>query len=235
MKRVLIDQGHSRVKWCLADDRGPGRARADNLGALHAAVGGVEEVWLASVAPSAARRAFLDGLPGEASHIRIVTTPLPELPVQAPYAGLGVDRWLACNGLWNRRQTAFCLADVGTATTVDVVDYQGRHRGGWIAPGPGTALAGLAARASGLAAPAYPVNPGAATDTASALGAGLRLQQAGLIDACWLRACRMLDAPLELWLTGGDCETIQFALAVPARRDTDLVLKGLFDLSRGRT
>lgn len=53
---------------------------------------------------------------------------------------LGVDRWLNLIGAYeislaeNSKQ-AFCVIDCGTAITIDVVDRQGCHKGGFIIPG----------------------------------------------------------------------------------------------------
>ena len=49
---------------------------------------------------------------------------------------LGVDRWLA---MLAARQAAagqgVCVVDCGSALTLDVVDHEGRHLGGYIVPG----------------------------------------------------------------------------------------------------
>lgn len=47
---------------------------------------------------------------------------------------LGVDRWLALLAAFNQYGAA-CIVDVGSAVTVDVVDAQGQHLGGYIVPG----------------------------------------------------------------------------------------------------
>lgn len=236
MTRLLVDLGHTRLKWAAAGPRGPERIRHGDPAALKADAAAATAVHLVSVVPEAARATLIDALGDMPGRLHLLTIPGDDLAVAAAYDGLGVDRWLAFNALWAARRRAFCLADIGSATTVDVVDDAGRHHGGWIAAGPATALSGLAARATALPAVTSAIVPdGPVRDTAGALGAGALLQQAGFIEICWLRACRHLGVPLELWLTGGGAESVQSAMPVPAQRDPDLVLKGLYELTRRQT
>jgi len=48
---------------------------------------------------------------------------------------LGVDRWLALLAAYHRWRTAVLVIDLGTAVTLDYVDQQGGHLGGYIVPG----------------------------------------------------------------------------------------------------
>ncbi|WP_352284776.1 type III pantothenate kinase, partial [Pseudoalteromonas sp. Q18-MNA-CIBAN-0097] len=49
---------------------------------------------------------------------------------------LGIDRWLALiAGFTLYPNTACIVVDAGTATTIDVLDSEGLHLGGWILPG----------------------------------------------------------------------------------------------------
>ena len=48
---------------------------------------------------------------------------------------LGIDRWLAMLAAYNRAGGACMVIDSGTAFTLDVVDEQGLHLGGYIIPG----------------------------------------------------------------------------------------------------
>ncbi len=48
---------------------------------------------------------------------------------------LGADRWAAMLGAFNDCRCACCVIDCGTAVTVDYVDDDGVHIGGYIAPG----------------------------------------------------------------------------------------------------
>lgn len=48
---------------------------------------------------------------------------------------MGLDRWLAMVASWEKYQTALCLVGCGTALTIDVIDFEGKHLGGYIVPG----------------------------------------------------------------------------------------------------
>ncbi|WP_158972411.1 type III pantothenate kinase [Paraglaciecola sp. L3A3] len=48
---------------------------------------------------------------------------------------LGVDRWLAMLACRKKFNGNFAVLDFGTAMTCDVVNINGQHLGGWIAPG----------------------------------------------------------------------------------------------------
>ena len=65
--------------------------------------------------------------------------------VSAEYKGLknsyqdtnqmGVDRWLSMIASWEVNQSALCLVSCGTASTIDLIDHDGHHQGGYIIPG----------------------------------------------------------------------------------------------------
>ena len=48
---------------------------------------------------------------------------------------LGVDRWLAMLAAYSRANRACLIADIGTAFTLDGIDSDGEHLGGFILPG----------------------------------------------------------------------------------------------------
>lgn len=56
---------------------------------------------------------------------------------------LGADRWMAIVGAVAHHQPPLLVMDLGTATTIDLVDADSRHLGGIILPGPGTMLRAL--------------------------------------------------------------------------------------------
>lgn len=231
----LLELGHSRLKLApLAPGGRPGPSRTLEAAAFGswlesgaAATG--DRFRLAAVPGADAVRPVIDALELGGHDWRRITTGTPDLPVSPAYPGLGVDRWLAIQPAWSATRAAFCLVDAGTATTIDVVDDAGVHRGGWILPGAAAARDGLLARAPGLERPAVDVGESLepAGETAPALERGLRLQQVGAIERA-LRQARALpgcDAP-ALILTGGAAPPLQSHLQ-GARVEPDLVLRGL--------
>ena len=63
---------------------------------------------------------------------------------------VGKDRLLDCLGALSLAKAPLLVIDMGTATTVNVVDAQGRFRGGMIIPGVQTSVNALSARAAQL-------------------------------------------------------------------------------------
>lgn len=56
---------------------------------------------------------------------------------------LGVDRWLAMVSVWTRFKRACCVVCAGTALTIDLIDGDGQHLGGYILPGLRTTISSL--------------------------------------------------------------------------------------------
>lgn len=141
-------------------------------------------------------------------------------------AQLGVDRWLAMVGAWSRVGRACCVVDCGTAATVDAVDASGRHLGGFILPGIGTARRALLQqtripRVEDVTSPAE-----FGTDTASAVAIGARLAVLGAIEHA-LRALAAGDGEPTLFLAGSEAELLLPRLTTPHVLAPALVLEGM--------
>ncbi len=235
----LLELGHSRLKL--------GRRHEDGVGDIEAIELDRFGPWVAGKQPAAQDRFWLAAVPmpevtarvtGELDRAGLQWTSLSTgsaaLPVAASYAGMGVDRWLALQPAWQRLHSSFCLVDCGTATTVDLVDARGAHRGGWIMPGMDAARQGLLARAPGLRRPAIetPSVPRAARDTAEAIESGLLLQQIGGIVQAYTVATGLPEFAQSppLVLTGGAAAPLKLGLearGIPVRAEPDMVLQGL--------
>lgn len=231
----LLELGHSRLK--LARRAGKALADVQSFPLEHFGQ------WLAGQAPVPADRFWLSSVPLPAVTARVsdvlaraglewtaVTTGSAALPVAASYSGMGVDRWLAIQPVWTALRAPFCLVDCGTATTIDVVDGRGAHRGGWIMPGIAAAREGMLARAPGLRRklPEHSALPLPARDTAQGIEDGLLLQQAGGIARAYRIAAGApgVDGEPALVMTGGAAAPLQ-SLLEGARVEPDLVLRGL--------
>lgn len=236
----LLEMGHSRLKWArrTADaapgalaDHGVVTSHGDRRSLLEAIAESPGAGVVLAAVPKPERVAGLTGaLDAAGIAWRRIETGRPALDVAPAYPGLGVDRWLALQWPWLQAGQAFCVADCGTAVTLDVVDGGGVHRGGWILPGMDSAAAGLVARAPGLADAGRedpvddPRKPG--RNTRAGLTRGLLLQLAGGIGACHEAAGQALGVETTLWLTGGDAVRVA-PLLKAARTDPHLVLRGL--------
>ncbi len=232
----LVELGHSRLKLARLADR-------EHLEDF--AVMSLEQFpqWLEQRAPESADCFCIAAVTGTEPRRRMtralarggwrwceVTTGLVELPVAASYAQLGVDRWLALQSAWSKVRGSCMVVDCGTATTLDLLDGDGCHAGGWIMPGPEAAHAGLLLRAPGLDRPRPPsaasVEP--ALETAGAIEQGLWLQQAGAVKLAFEASVTggWIDRDAVVLLTGGAAKPLQSRLE-GARLAPDLVLEGL--------
>lgn len=183
--------------------------------------------YLASVAAPMLTVSLLDALTQRFQRISIARTQRVFAGLHIAYADprkLGVDRFLALLGAHARGTPALVVA-VGTALTLDLLDGDGRHRGGRIAPSPALMREALHARAAHL-----PVTGGVyaefADDTEAALASGCEGAALALIERSQHGARALLDAAPQLLLHGGG------ALALlPQLRDAEhaprLLLEGL--------
>ena len=142
---------------------------------------------------------------------------------------LGVDRWLAVLAA-SRRYSAdvVVVVDCGSAITVDIL-AEGRHLGGYIAPGLRLMMSALYRNTSQVKVAAL---SGAelvrGRDTDGAVTAGVLSMTVGLVE----RVCRdetKKGASLSLVVTGGDAAEVMRHLNVPCavHECNDLVLDGL--------
>jgi type III pantothenate kinase len=233
---LLIDLGHSRLKWALSRD---GVFATDSIRACPAEApqplfASIEQARPGRVLWSPQGRGErMDELrnvfEGLGLSCLAVTTGSLDLPVKPAYPALGSDRWLALQWPWQQSRRALCVIDCGTAVTVDAVDGGGRHLGGWIMAGLPALLGGLARTAPRLPEP--DLDPrhaeGPAKDSAEAIGGGFLLQLIGGIEAALERLDPVLGDRVDYWLTGGNAGLISAALRRPHRLDDHLVLRGL--------
>ncbi len=121
------------------------------------------------------------------------------------------------------------IVDMGTATTVTVVDENGRYIGGCILPGAGIALHALAQNAALL--PRIDITPpqkAIATNTLDSMKAGIVFGSAGAVDGILDRYAAALGRePASIVATGGLCGAVCPHCRHDIRCDATLVLKGL--------
>ena len=235
-----LDIGNTRTKWrcgALA-----GALPAPELPALAAKprrvrianVGGDQAVLAAAV-----QRSY-----GVGAEFAVVTPTLGG--VRCGYRRpeqLGIDRWLATVAAWRQAPAATVVVGVGTAATVDIVAADGRHLGGYIAPGLGLLCAALrrgtadrgirtAAQAGGAprtraAWPKLPVGtPG--RSTGEAVAAGVATMLVGFVEAAVASVPGSRGvADAEVFVTGGDAPALAAAWRRPVRQVPTLVLDGL--------
>lgn len=246
---LLIDLGNTRIKWAWLSGagkklEGAGAARTgDQLsdlpfldreeaaaGALACNVAGIE----------LGRK--LAGLVHERLAIELVFVQAQSSAcgVTAAYANplnLGADRWAALIGAHALGPADYCIVDAGSTMTMDLLLADGRHLGGYIAPGREMSLAAmakgtaeLASRLRNHAERPQDLTPG--IDSAEAMEKGTLAAQLGMIRSGMERlASEGADSPVLLLTGGGAGELIATGELPEAQLVTDLVLRGLAALA----
>lgn len=235
MSGWLFDLGNSRLKIAPLQAEGPGEVAViehDGTRFAHGwearLPGRIAAAYLASVAAPALAASLLEALAARGVTVDVADTLPACAGVRIAYAqprNLGVDRFLALLAAHARGPAATLLVGVGTALTVDLLDAEGLHHGGRIAPAPALMRAALHARAAQL-----PVRGGDyaefATDTTDALASGCLGAALGLIESSRDAARRLLATAPRLLLHGGGAPELQAHLA-DAQAVPALVLEGL--------
>ncbi len=251
MTMLLVDIGNSRIKWARFDGTHLSRGRAAAHSAWRAAdfarrllrpVGGLEQALVASVAGAAADRRLAAAARERGVAARFVAVPRAGGGVRVGYLEpwrLGVDRYVAMVGAHALfREVPVCVVGVGTAMTVDLLDADGRHRGGVIVPAPNLMVDTLLAKTQGIRRRAQGGAVGGkgifARSTRDAIELGSRYAAAALVDRAVEEAAGLLKhAPLVV-LTGGEAAAIRPLLRSRWVGVPDLVLRGLAVLARTR-
>ncbi|MEN5059321.1 type III pantothenate kinase [Luteimonas sp. TWI1416] len=238
----LFDLGNTRLKYAPLDGVGIGPV----AGTAHAA-GGLDPAWIerlpprietavvASVASPALRAVLLDALAARGAQVELART-LPALDgVTIAYADptrLGVDRFLALLAARAQAASPVVVVGVGTALTIDLLDADGRHLGGRIAPSPTLMREALQRRVAQL-----PATGGRylefASDTDDALASGCEGAAVALVERSLVQAEMRIGVTPDLLLHGGGAADLQPHLP-RAQMRPDLVLAGLARWYRAR-
>ena len=230
MTAWLFDLGNTRLKCApLHVDGSIGETLAiahdDGADWLEALPSGAV-ACIASVASDARRAALFDALCTRFTRLHRARTERSLGPLRIAYenpAHLGVDRFLAMLGQCGDGPAL--VVGVGTALTIDLLDANGRHHGGRIAPSPELMREALHARAAQL-----PLDGGRyaefADDTDHALASGCEGAALALVERSLHSAQSTLGVAAALCLHGGGAEALRERL--PAHRWLpDAVLRGL--------
>lgn len=229
----LFDLGNTRLKFAPLQGDAVGAVQAMPHAQLlaedareHLPHGTVARV--ASVAAPAIGDALLRRLSARFDRIE-VARPLPrcgDVRIAYPVPGhLGVDRFLTLLAA-HARGGAALIVGVGTALTIDLIDADGLHRGGRIAPSPALMREALQARVRQL-----PAEGGGyaefADDTPDALASGCEGAALGLVERSLAQARLLLGTPPRLLLHGGGADALRARLPDATEAAPVLVLEGL--------
>ncbi len=147
-------------------------------------------------------------------------------------SNLGMDRVVDCVAALAMYTPPVAVFDMGTATTLSVVDRGGVFRGGMILPGLALSLEALSARAAQL--PPITLSPPEGllgTNTASCMKYGALYGAAGAIEGIVGRLEEKLG-PLTVVLTGGNSTLVRPLLRISTAWEPHLTFLGLGKLWR---
>lgn len=232
MSDWLFDLGNSRFKFAVLerDRAGTVQAWAHGAEAMDAAAvaalprGGT--AYVASVAAPALTATVLDALRSRFAQVQVAHTAAACAGVRIAYAQphkFGVDRFLALLAAHGGGDVL--VVGVGTALTLDLLDRDGLHHGGRIAPSPTTMRQALQQRAAQLPAEGGHYHEFAA-DTADALASGCDGAALALIERSLQQGEALLARRPRLLLHGGGAPALLHALPAAEQRPS-LVLDGL--------
>jgi len=210
--RWLFDLGNTRLKYApLGADGQLGELialpwRDSDIAAMlsDTSIGG-DAAYVSSVASSEVSVALLDALTQRFKRISIARTQHAFAGVRIAYdnpAALGVDRFLALIGAHARGSGAALIVSVGTALTIDLLDADGRHHGGRIAPAPALMREALHRRAAQLP-PIGGTYREFADDTTAALASGCEGAAVALIERSVTAAQTAIGVTPAVLLHGG--------------------------------
>lgn len=149
------------------------------------------------------------------------------------YYRLGADRWFALVGYRNLATDNAVIIDAGTALTIDWLNGNGHHLGGWIVPGrrlmQESMHNGTANLSEQLTEECYR-QP--ATSTQQAMSYGVHYALVGAIAQALSASAELFaNEPYSVVVTGGDGErlvkSLQATQSTNYCRIDDLVFKGL--------
>ena len=248
---LLVDIGNTRIKWALLAGTTLGRGRAaahsgwraaDYARRLFTAARAPERAVVASVAGPRVNRAFAMAARRAGVAARFVTVPRRGGGVTVGYAEpwrLGVDRFAAVVGAHEIfHGVPVCVVGVGTAMTIDLVDVDGRHRGGVIVPAPDLMVQTLLSQTYGIRRRAHGGAAGGrgifGRSTRDGIERGSRYAAAALVDRAVEEGSAALGREPLVVLSGGDAGAVRPLLKSRCIAVPDLVLRGLAVLARER-
>jgi len=216
-----VDAGNTALKWRLSDAKKGVMSRGrSNYGDVRlfcdvaTRFPVINRVRLTSVAKSeievliAARVLKLWGVPIVVAKTKNSFAGLTV--VYEDVSRLGVDRWLAMLAARSLSEGAVCVVDCGSAITVDMVDADGLHQGGYIAPGLAMQRKALL-NSTGQIRIEHDVEKtqlGWGRNTEEAVSFGVLQMAVGFIDAIVGRL-QAAGEPVALFLTGGDASVLR--------------------------
>ena len=230
-----IDVGNSRIKWRLRVDLRETRGTIDRERILDAADWPTARPSRIRVSSVASREDALRLAERLQSRFGVV----PEFARTTKFAAgvtcgyedpsrLGVDRWLSVLAARQLSTGPFIVVGLGTAGTLDFVDANGVHKGGFIVPGlrlMTEALFGGTADVHVAFEVSRSEEPG--TNTDDAVRRGVVLMLSDFVNGSIRRFHETSATQARIYVCGGDADIVASFIDVPVEIRPELVLDGL--------
>ena len=141
---------------------------------------------------------------------------------------MGIDRWLAMIAAWEKYQTSLCVVGCGTALTIDAIDDEGNHLGGYIIPGIELMQQALIAKTEciNVATNKY-ASIEYAQSTQAAINNGAFLAATAIIDRVVTQLSNESNTQPKCIISGGMAALISPLLQESFEHEPNLVLSGL--------
>jgi type III pantothenate kinase len=239
---LLIDVGNTRIKWQLITKEYDSDKKSDS-GSLHDLSEFIQKLntyeidtLVAAVNQTEALKKLLDQ-----SGFRSITVASSQSSQSGVYNSyvhperMGVDRWLAMIAAFNQNKAndqskGIIVVDAGSALTIDVVDINGEHQGGYIVPGLLMAQQALFANTERVIPyDEVSMNKSSRNQYKKLGNNTIQCVAHGVINQMIALVNQVNDEYLgyEIFFTGGDGELLADYL-VTGKVDHNLVLKGLW-------
>lgn len=146
----------------------------------------------------------------------------------SPPEALGADLVAGCVAAIQMYGGPCIIWDMGTATTVSVIDSNGSMRGGCIIPGMGISMEALTSRTAQLPGISMEAPPHAiGTNTVDCMRSGMMYGHASMIDGMCDRIEEELATPCKVIATGGLARDVVAHCKRDVIYSCNLVLEGL--------
>jgi type III pantothenate kinase len=230
MATLLIDHGNTNVKFALLENgqvKSCPRQGVEHLVDALALSDG--DVWMSSVGDTVLRERIAGQCVGMARtcHRINIQQHTDKLTTSYDIQSMGVDRWLVLLGCHERNLYPCVVVDSGTATTIDLMNAQGEHEGGYILPGLSLAQSALTTNTCIPEQPELAQQVKIPMSTAETMNFSMPAATAALAEQCALS----LANNATIILTGGGATALSAHMSSPVIQAEYLVFEGLAALA----
>lgn len=221
---LYLDSGNTRLKWSF---RGNVGVFVDDAELIDFAVKhDIKQIVLATVTLRYTQLRLLDLLPELAvCELKVVNNCLGLALAYSDISKLGVDRWLNMLAVIEESHSKVnIVVSMGTAMTVDVVDNQKTHLGGYIVPGLATQALSLNQHAAALPIVGIGRQTRLGSNTYECISNGVLKSSCALVESL---ASEWPVGSVGVTVTGGDGAYLSESLSIQHTFHESLIFEGM--------